>query len=103
MRIDVNGRAWRIKEVEPLSGMLLVEGNRCCGAAHYCEQIICLSSDMDGTKRSATLFHELSHAFIHETQIERKEAYTEEEMCSFVGMYAGRMAEIVAEYMKGKK
>ena len=100
MKVDINGIAYEIKEVEPINSMLFVGDKRCAGTTHYHMQEIYLSQELKQDSKYSTLCHELAHAFLAETQIDCKENFTEEMLCEFVGMYSKRICDIADEYFK---
>ena len=63
---------------------LMANGKLCKGCTHYTESTIFISTDTSPKDRIRLLLHELSHAFIYETQIELKQSYTEEDLCEFM-------------------
>jgi hypothetical protein len=100
MKTDINGIEYEIIEVEPTHSMLLIGEKRCAGTCHYHHQEIYLSNAMKQDSKYATLCHELSHAFLVETQLEEKESFSEENLCEFVGMYGKKICAIADEYFK---
>ena len=61
-----------------------------------------MKADINGIayEINETLCHELSHAFLNETQIEIKETFSEENLCEFIGMYSKKICEIADKYFK---
>lgn len=102
MKADINGIQYEINEVEPMHSMLLADGKRCVGTCHYHHQEIYLSNSLKQDTKHSTLCHELGHAFLMETQLDKKsENFSEEELCDFVGMYGKKICDIADKYFKG--
>lgn len=98
--IQVNQRPWDVVCVNSDNSMLLVNGNRCKGAAHFYHHKIYINKDLPHCEKLSTLRHELAHVFLYETQIQSKDEYTEEEMCEFMGIYGDTIVNIANECMK---
>lgn len=103
MNVLVNGIKYNVKEVEPTHSMLLIGDKRCSGTCHYHHQEIYLSNALKLDTMYNTLCHELSHAFLAETQLENKENFTEENLCEFVGIYGKKICEIADNYFKERE
>lgn len=104
MKVDINGIKYEIKEVEPTHSMLIVGDRRCAGTTHYHHQEIYLSSELMPDTKCSTLRHELTHAFLAETQIESRDKFNEEMLCEFVAMYGKKICDIADKYFaEGKK
>ena len=99
MKVSINGIEYEIIEVEPMHSMLLAEGKRCFGTCHYHPQEIYLSNSLKPDAKYSTLCHELGHAFLMETQLDKKsENFSEEELCDFMGMYGKSIMNIANQY-----
>lgn len=99
MKVSINGIEYEIIEVEPMHSMLLAEGKRCSGTCHYHQQEIYLSESLKPDSKYSILCHELSHAFLFETQLDKKsENFSEEELCDFMGMYGKSIMQIADKY-----
>lgn len=69
------------------------------GRTYYFDRKIYINKDLECDKKEETLRHELTHAFIHETQIINQEEnfnYTEEMVCEFMAKY-GRLIDIICK------
>ena len=99
MIIKVNNMNWEIKEVESSHSMLLVRGAVGQGTSHFLHKEIYLDKDLKPEHKQQVLRHELTHAFMSETQISDKDTYDEEELCEFVGLYGYEIAFIADKYM----
>lgn len=66
---------------------LRVNGKFCKGCTHYKESTIYISKDTSAKDRIRLFLHELSHAFLYETQVDLKEHYTEEDLCEFMAKF----------------
>lgn len=87
-QIMILNSLWDVKQVEPNDSLLLVGEQRCRGVTHYYHHLIVLDKTMRDDEKEATLRHELTHAYIKETQINvTKQEYSEEELCEFMGIY----------------
>lgn len=98
MEILINKRKWSIHETAPDDSMLIADGNRCKGTTHYYHHAIYINKEMRRDDKLATLRHELTHAFIYETQICDKSEYSEEELCDLVGIYGAEITDIAYKY-----
>lgn len=71
------------------------------GRTYYFDRKIYINKDLESDKKEETLRHELTHAFIHETQIINQEEnfnYTEEMVCEFVAKYGKQIDSICRTY-----
>jgi len=98
MIIKINNMNWEIKEVESSHSMLLVSGAVGQGTSHFLHKEIYLDKDLKLEHKQQVLRHELTHAFMCETQISKKDTFDEEELCEFVGLYGQCICEIVERY-----
>ena len=98
MIIKINNMNWEIKEVESSHSMLLVSGAVSLGTSHFLHKEIYLNKDLKPEHKQQILRHELTHAFMSETQISDKDTFDEEELCEFVGLYGQRISEIAERY-----
>ena len=85
MKITINNCKWEIKECSnsevPLSDGMFY------GRTYYFDKIIYINKDCSLDQKAKTLRHELTHAYLQETQIfyqEEKKEFTEEMLCEFV-------------------
>lgn len=81
-------KAWDIYEVPGTDANLYVDGKQCRGVTRYFNREICINKDLLPCDKRQVLIHELTHAFIYDTQIETRDDYTEEHLCDFMAMYA---------------
>ena len=79
---------WEVNVAPFGDHMLCVDGVQCRGSTHFETRRIYLSSELSGKDLFIVLVHELTHALIYDTQIERKESYNEENVCDLMSMYA---------------
>lgn len=98
MKIVINTIEWEIKEVDSLDGILVVNSRRCKGVCDYGTQIISIQNNLKENIKRQTLAHELTHAFLFQTQIDEKDKYSEEFVCEFLARYAFQILEIVDKY-----
>ena len=101
METKINGLKWTIKEVETRSSELIVNGNQCFGVCKYATQEILIDNTLKKDKKYQTLKHELAHAFLYCFLLDKKETYSEEELCEFVAMYSDQIIECANIYMGG--
>ena len=65
-------------------------------------KIIHIRNNMGQSQTINALLHELTHAYLYETQIfyqEKEQTFTEEMLCEFVGHYGGEIEKLVQEYI----
>lgn len=100
MKIEINGKHWTIEERPTNDSFLYWENGRLTGSTHYFHKLIVIDETLLKESKETVLRHELTHAFLHETQIQQKDEYTEEELCDFVGIYGEQIQKIVDGYFK---
>lgn len=99
MTININGLKWTIEEVETRSSELIVNGVSCFGVCKFLTQEILIDNSLKEDKQFQTLKHELTHAFLYCHLLDKKDNYTEEELCEFVAMYSEPIINIAKTYM----
>lgn len=103
MKVNINGCEWTILETNGQSAVLDASALY-FGKTFYFEKIIYINESLPLEQKRKTLAHELTHAFLSETQIhyhdKNDEPYTEEMLCEFVGHYGEQISSIVNEYFK---
>ncbi len=100
MYLKINNCKWEIKECS-LNDAPLSDG-KFYGRTYFFDKIIYLNKDSSLEQKQKTLRHELTHAYLQETQIfyqEENIKFTEEMLCEFVGHYGGEIENIVLKYM----
>ena len=98
VELEVFGVPWSVQltdEKEPLKAA----GKVCKGCTHYKDAEIYISVDTSARDKRRLLAHELSHAFLYETQVELKERYTEEDLCEFIAKFGDRIIKEVERIM----
>lgn len=99
--VTINFRTWGIELVESNSQMMRAsDGKLHYGCCHYHNRKICLDKEIDMQRTYSTLAHELSHAFLAETQLSEKETYTEEKLCWFVAQYGEKIIDMTLNVME---
>lgn len=102
-KIKIKDLEWQVVLVPTISSNLIVNGNSCYGACNHYEKRIYLDKELPKDQMYRTLAHELTHAFITSYFIERKESYTEEDLCEFVSIYGDEICSLSKEILKKLK
>lgn len=104
MKFKINGAMWTIEKCSnnelPLSDGLFA------GRTFYFDRKIYINKDLDRALLEETIRHELTHAFIYQTQILNQEEdfkYSQEMLCEFVGKYGKEIERIAERYLKEEK
>lgn len=100
MTIKINNSEWEVKEVPTNDSSLIVNSRRCRGTCDYLPQIISLDATLSRDNKYCAFIHELSHAFLYQTQIKNHNKFDEEMLCEFMGIYAKDIVSIADEYFK---
>jgi len=103
MKAKISGHEWDINEVVTNDSMLLVDGDRKAGTAHFFHQKIFVDNSLSRDSFYRILCHELAHAFLFETQVKDIDTFDEEDVCNFTGMFAKEIISIANEYMEGRR
>ena len=85
---------------------LVVNNQKCKGSILYKDSVIFLDSNTSEKDRKRILRHELSHAWLYETQISLRDNYNEEDLCEFMAIYGSlieEMANDILAKLKGSK
>ncbi|MFI3214404.1 MAG: hypothetical protein R3Y24_13840 [Eubacteriales bacterium] len=90
-----------LEEESPTLALMDSSGTR-VGLCDYFDKKIWIKKDINEQEKKKTLLHELTHAFLYETQLSAKEKYSLEEVCECVGRFGMKMFEIVEEYFKSE-
>ena len=99
--VTINWKMWDIRFVESNSQMLRAgDGKLHYGCCHYHNRMIAIDQEIDKQMLYSVLTHELTHAFLYETQITEKDSYTEEELCWFVAKYGEEILDKVSHIME---
>lgn len=99
-KIKIKDLEWQIILVPTTSSNLIVNGNACYGVCNHYEKKIYLDKELPDDQMRRTVVHELTHAFITSYFIERKEHYTEEDLCEFVAIYGEEISNLAKEILK---
>jgi hypothetical protein len=94
MKIDIIGQEWTVELVAPHDPEMKVNGNCCAGVCWKNKYKICLSNEFMTPHAKNTIRHELTHAFIFSTQAAVPEAWDEEEMSEFIGIYGKQISDL---------
>lgn len=81
------GERWIISIVDSHDSNLVCEGNVCRGCTWFAKCTIYLSNELDERTLRRVLTHELTHAFLFATQIEKLETFNEEQVCELVAIW----------------
>lgn len=103
MQITINDSEWEIFEANTHSPTLYHLEDRCRGITRFPEQKIYLDRNLKYDTKYSVLCHELSHAFLYETQIQNAETFDEEMLCEFVGIYGKKIVQIADNYFDDYK
>lgn len=101
MKTKINGIPWTIETAPGDSALLHVDEGICYGTTYLLDKRIVLNAGAPQEQQRKTLWHELAHAFIHETQafdVDSETVWNEELCCRLIGMYGDEIAKIAAEY-----
>ena len=102
MKTTINGLEWEMTQVcAEDSRLRLSNGDLCIGTTR--EYTLCIAIDKDLPKDVflQTVRHELTHAFLISTQlVDKKENFTDEEICEFVAKYGAQIEEISQRFMR---
>lgn len=85
--IKIKELVWCILQVKPDSPNLLIGTDKCFGVCDNYNRIIYIDESLEINAKKRTLKHELTHAFITTYLLERKDNYTEEDLCELVSIY----------------
>ena len=85
--IKIKELVWGIQQVESDSPNLLIGTDKCFGVCDNYNKIIYIDETLETNAKKRTLKHELTHAFITTYLLERKDNYTEEDLCELVSIY----------------
>ena len=99
----INNVLYEVKEVQKHDENLIINYRLCEGVFYGTKKLIYLNGDACLTEKKRTLAHELTHAFLFETQLNHKDLYTEEEVCRFIELYSFIILELVKEFYNIKK
>lgn len=102
MKFKINEIEYGIYELDSLDTRLIVNGSDCAGACAFNKKEIYLLKDCNIDFKRKTLIHEITHSYLNECLLLRKDKYTEEEICEFVAIYASQILRIVDKYFKDK-
>ena len=94
----INNTEWKIFFVETNNSMLLCNGQRVCGSCHFFHQEIYIDKSLSNEKTYKTICHELTHAFLYETQIKEHETFDEEMICEFMAIYGKLIVDITDKF-----
>ena len=103
MKTIINQSEWTIYEVERSHNMLVLEGSSCRGTTHFRQQEIYIDNSFKDDKIFQVLCHELSHAYLYETQLGSGMKLHEEMLCEFVGLYGKPIVDTALAYMEFRK
>jgi predicted SprT family Zn-dependent metalloprotease len=103
MKITINQSEWTIHEVESSHNMLVLDGGSCRGTTHFKQQEIYIDNSFKDEKVFQVLCHELSHAYLYETQLDIGVKYNEEMLCEFIGLYGKPIVDTALAYMGFRK
>ena len=101
MKFKINGVDWQIEKCSN-SELQLADG-LFCGRTFFFDRKIYINKDLIPNVIEETVRHELTHAFLYQTQIlsqEKDFAYSEEMLCEFVGKYGKAIEKIAERYLK---
>jgi len=104
MKAKINQTEWEIIECAEDGRLILDDSVFYRGTTHYITQKIYLNKCLGEEKLFQVLCHELSHAYLHETQLEaNKNSFTDEMLCEFVGLYGKQIVDTASAYMEWRK
>lgn len=99
MKIKILQQKWKIKEVKKRHKKLFIEtGEQCAGTCFFNEKTIYICKILNSQDKRSTLKHELAHAFLWETQIQKPKEFTEEMVCEFMAIYSDIIVSITNKY-----
>lgn len=94
MIMEINGQQWEILKVEAHHPGLFVDGTARAGTTWPMTLKMYLSDELKGDAIARVIAHELSHMYLHSTQISQQETWSEEELCEFMGIYGWNIAAL---------
>lgn len=103
MKCNINGFEWELLECG--NSEIPMNDGLFYGRTFYFDKKIYINKDADEKSKKQALRHELTHAFISETQISNQEkdyTYTEEMLCEFVAKYGEAIEKITNNYFMEK-
>lgn len=101
MKAKINKFYFVIREMKDESELQADEGVVLLGITNYLKQEIILRSGMSKALLYETLIHELTHAFLFSYGYSNVETFNHEQICEFVGCYAGDIIKTADKYIKG--
>lgn len=99
-KIKILDTEWEAKIAKAGSPELLLDSTECIGTAWYSQTTIYISDKLSDTAKVSTLLHELTHAYLAQTQLKQQETYTEEEVCQVVANYARAITRDASDILK---
>jgi hypothetical protein len=101
MKTTINRIEWELIRVQSEDCRLALDnGKMCFGTTRYYEKTIAVDRDLERDQCLQTTRHELAHAFLSATQLlEKREGFTEEELCEFVAKYGGQIEETAQKFV----
>ena len=100
MRVKINKLNFVIREMKDESELQADENGTYLGLTNFLKQEIILRTGMSKALLYETLVHELTHAFIFSYGYSNNETFNHEQICEFVGHYAGDIVQIADRYIK---
>ena len=102
MQFNINGCKWEVLECS--GSEIPLNDGFFFGRTFFLEKRIYINNALPHELKIKTLRHELTHAFLAETQInqEKEQQYSEEMLCDFVGHYGGQIEAIVDSWRDEK-
>jgi hypothetical protein len=92
MIIEIAGQQWQVHKVEAHHPGVMVDGTSRRGACWCGKAEIYISNEVAGDQVARVVMHELAHAYIYSTQAVQPEAWSEEEVCELIAIYAWEMS-----------
>lgn len=87
MLANVAHTVWEVHKVSAHHPGLYVNDTARAGATWPMTQKIYLSDELSGDQVYRVILHELSHAWLHATQVSQQESWNEEELCDMIAIY----------------
>lgn len=98
----INSHEWNVSAVKPNDPRLLKNGQQLAGCAMAYTREICINGALKNEYFRQVLIHELTHAYLDETDIsdETRQTFSEEELASFNEHNAEAIVKTADEIVK---
>ena len=97
--IKIFNTCWNIVLTEDKK-QLLLNGTLCKGVVNYKDITIFIDKSITSSQLERLIPHELAHIVIYVTQFQRKDIFTEEDLCDFMALYGSYISKKSKEVIR---